>query len=188
MKKSIFIDIDQTLNKLWETFVYYYNQIYHTTARLTRNDIVGYLLPEVLGVPKEKQMETLDTIFNIPGIWEEMPVYENAISIVKELNDLYSIYIATTPWPSNMDCCRGKLSWMNTYFPFIKKEQIIFIHNKSLLRGDILIDDSPQNLISFNGLTIAFDYPYNRNIRTDGRIIDWTNAPGIIENILKRIV
>ena len=184
MKPIIYIDIDQTLNKLWETFVAHYNKTFNKAANIERDMITVYSLPELLGVPKNERAEVANHIFNIPHVWTEMPVFEDSIPIVKELNEMCELYIATTPWPTAPFCCREKIEWMYTYFPFIKNEQIIFIHNKGLLRGNLLIDDSPSNLKSFQGHTIAFDYPYNKECVTSGRIHDWKNAMSIIKTLI----
>lgn len=39
---------------------------------------------------------------------------------------------------------------------------LIVVHDKSLIRADMLIDDYPKNLEGFKGLRLLFDAPYNR--------------------------
>jgi 5'(3')-deoxyribonucleotidase len=176
--------MDQTLNKLWETFVEVYNAIYNKKEYLTRSQLLSYTIPEVLGIPKDKWFEVADKVFKSPDVFYGMPVYEDAIPVLETLNKKSELYIATTPWASNLDCCKEKILWMKKYFPFIKTEQIIFVHNKGLLKGHALIDDSPHNLASFSGDSIAFTYPYNRGCRATGRITEWKNALKVLNYLL----
>lgn len=40
---------------------------------------------------------------------------------------------------------------------------VVFAHDKSLVRADLLIDDKPQNVINFVGPAICFSQPWNRD-------------------------
>ena len=98
------------------------------------------------------------------ALWE---LLEGAIEAIKILNDKYDLYIlSTAPW-ENPNAWKHKREWIEKYFGegeeniFYKK--VILSHHKNLNKGDILIDDRPNNGAKyFKGEWIHFatdDYP-----------------------------
>ena len=102
-----------------------------------------------------------------PEIFSLMEPLEGAIEAIKKLDDNYDLYIlSTAPW-ENPNAWKHKREWIEKYFGegeeniFYKK--VILSHHKNLNRGDILIDDRPNNGAKhFKGEWIHFatdDYP-----------------------------
>ena len=97
----------------------------------------------------------------VPGIFSLMEPMTGAIEAVNLLKDKYDVYIlSTAPW-LNPSAWSDKLIWVQKYFgkgkenPFYKR--LIISHNKHLNKGDILIDDRPNNgAKDFNGEWICF--------------------------------
>ena len=97
----------------------------------------------------------------VPGIFSLMEPMTGAIEAVNSLKDKYDVYIlSTAPW-LNPSAWSDKLTWVQKYFgkgkenPFYKR--LIISHNKHLNKGDILIDDRPNNgAKDFNGEWICF--------------------------------
>jgi 5'(3')-deoxyribonucleotidase len=91
------------------------------------------------------------------GIWFNAPPYPGAIEMLKKWHDQgHELYLATTPWHSKY-CLIEKVLWVNKHLPFLGCERLIFTHNKGLLRGDILIDDKPENLTGFRGARVLHE-------------------------------
>lgn len=59
---------------------------------------------------------------------------------------------------------------MADHFGFQSKD-VIFSKRKDLIRGDVLIDDGPQNLQHFAGWRVLVDRPWNQD--ADARGFDW---------------
>ena len=49
------------------------------------------------------------------------------------------------------------------YFTYLDWKDIIMINDKSLLKGDVIIDDNPDKIKHFDGLRLLRDAPYNQN-------------------------
>ncbi len=73
-------------------------------------------------------------------------------------------------------------------FPFLDWEHIIITNNKQLVRGDILIDDGPHNLVGGEYFKILFDRPHNRNYddAANGmlRLHTWQEIDSVIHDYL----
>lgn len=72
------------------------------------------------------------------------------------------------------------------YLPLIPRENLIFTHRKELVRGNLLFDDSPNNLLQFKlkgGISVAMDYPYNREINCE-RVSSWLEFEDKVEHLL----
>ena len=73
------------------------------------------------------------------------------------------------------------------YFPFLKWEQVIVTCRKQMIRGDVLIDDGPHNLLGGDYRKILFDSPHNRAFDAEGngmiRVRSWEEAERAVEAI-----
>ena len=70
---------------------------------------------------------------------EEIP---GAIEAFKKLQEKYDVYILTRPSIWNLNCYTEKAAWVLNHLGFDVLEKTILSCDKSLLKGDYLIDDS----------------------------------------------
>ncbi len=107
-----------------------------------------------------------------PGFYRDLQPLPHAIEVLKRLALEYTIFIVTT---SPKNALIDKVEWVEEHLPFIGSSQIIFTHHKAQVKGDLLFDDAPHNLISFQksgGIAVAMDYPYNQKVNCN-RVSDW---------------
>lgn len=64
---------------------------------------------------------------------------------------------------SNYQTCAAKVERLLELFPFLDWNHIILTSNKQMVRGDILIDDGPHNLVGGDYMKFLFDRPHNRS-------------------------
>ena len=84
----------------------------------------------------------------------------------------YKILIVTTPFPAvEENFKRGRLVWLEQYFPFIERDQIMFESDKWNIRADIIIEDKKETVEKFDGMRIVMDTSYNQNIGVKHHII-----------------
>lgn len=110
------------------------------------------------------------------GFFRDLEPLPGAIKSLRALwDDGHQIVIASAPsWPGTS--AQDKISWVREHLPFIKKRSIFLGHEKYMLKGDIFIDDSPDNIKQYRDewdqykqwhqpkiMTIA--HPYNESIR-----------------------
>ncbi|HEX6972236.1 MAG TPA: hypothetical protein VF234_08455, partial [Limnochordia bacterium] len=53
-------------------------------------------------------------------------------------------------------------------------DDFVAAHSKSLVLGDLLIDDAAHNVLSFYGQSILVDAPYNRHVEHPRRAKGWS--------------
>ncbi len=107
-----------------------------------------------------------------PGFFENIPVNEDAIEVVKKLSKQYEIFIvsAATEFPNSL---KEKLTWMEKHFPFITWKHIVFCGHKYMIQADYLIDDHEKNLYTFTGTPLLFTAPHNLHINDFKRVNNW---------------
>lgn len=73
-------------------------------------------------------------------------------------------------------CVFEKFQWIEEHFDASFVDRIILTRDKTLVRGDILIDDKPKitGLAKPTWEHVLYDRPFNREI-TDARRLTWQN-------------
>lgn len=89
--------------------------------------------------------------------------------------DGHTVNICTSPWLTNETCVADKLQWLDTHVGAGWAERAVVTKDKTLVRGDILIDDKPEIRGAYEPEWehILFDQPYNQGIDRQ-RITDWS--------------
>jgi 5'-nucleotidase len=92
-----------------------------------------------------------------PGFFNDLEPISGAIDAVKQLMVDNDVYILTAPSYMNPHCYIDKRLWIERYFGVDFCKKLIISYNKSLLIGNILIDDGLGNGQSdFDGELIQF--------------------------------
>ena len=106
----------------------------------------------------------------IPYIFRNLKPIDGALDAVKFLlqSDSYEVYfLSTAPW-NNPSAWTDKRLWLEDQFGDSINRKLILTHRKDLLKGDILIDDRPNNgAKDFEGTWIQFgteEFPDWRSI------------------------
>ena len=78
--------------------------------------------------------------------------------------------------------------WIPDTFDFdtnlVGERNVIVGKDKSMIRGDLLVDDFPKNLDKFiSGRTICFAQPWNKEYDKSIRTNDWDKIKTIIDNM-----
>ena len=153
---KIGIDYDSTLFNTIDVWIDLYNKKYDD--KLTINDFKFWDIHKSL--PKEKSNKFYSILDN-NELWENIKPLNNAVEVVKDLNEEYEVYIITATHHNHI---KIKSEILLKYFPFIEYKQIISCYYKQLINVDIMIDDNLDNLIGGKYRKILIDYPWNRDI------------------------
>lgn len=122
-------------------------------------------------------------IFSEPGFFaglEPIPGGAKALRAILRLG--HEVFICTSPFKQNRGCAAEKLAWVekNIGGDFLKR--VIITEDKTLVRGDILIDDKPKvkGLVKPAWEHILFTQPYNAGEK-DKRRLDWTTWRKVLD-------
>jgi 5'(3')-deoxyribonucleotidase len=110
-----------------------------------------------------------------PGFFTDIPVKENAVDVIKSLNEAYEIFVvsAATEFPNSL---KEKIDWLQKYFPFISWQNIVFCGHKHMIKADYLIDDHEKNLVTFTGTPLLFSAPHNLHLTSFERVSSWLDV------------
>ncbi|MDC6267257.1 5' nucleotidase, NT5C type [Lysinibacillus fusiformis] len=106
-------------------------------------------------------------------LYRNLKPIEGSQDGVRMLQEKYDVYIVTVS-TTHKDSLIAKIEWLEEYFPFIKKEKIVLLGDKSIVRGDIIIDDSIKNLERFDGRKILFNSCHNQGNVQFERVNGWS--------------
>lgn len=181
----ICVDIDGTLNDLVPKTLAIYNS--RTGKNIHMSDITTYSFYECL--PKE-DADSIFELFKEKELWDSLEPLPNAQWGIETLiNAGHEIIIATATYE---ECFEWKCQWVQKHFPMIDNKNIIRIHNKGLLRSDVLIEDCLENLTKSYCERICLNYPYNHNKIKDDiyeiyRAHDWKEIINCIKDIERKM-
>ena len=162
MKKlTILCDMDGIITDLLTKWLNRYNDEHGDD--LTIADIKD---PQVHKAVKPSVDTDIYRYIEEPDFFDDLKPIPGAIKSLTSLHmEGHDVFIATAH-ADNPQCASAKIRWVQEHLGFSRK-QVILIHSKHMLKGDVFIDDTPKKLKAYREswpkakvLTIA--YPYNQ--------------------------
>ena len=108
-----------------------------------------------------------DHIDNTPFFRDLNPI-EGAIDGVRRLAELVEIWLVSKPLEVNSTCHSDKHNWVTKHLPELS-DRLILAGDKSLVNGDILLDDAPKPkwFPRADWQPVVFNQPYNCHAKSD---------------------
>ena len=152
----ILIDNDDTISNFCDVLLADLNKINNTNY--TKKDVTSWnWLSETFQepwTPLEKE-----------DFWNRIVVSKDAIDFIEELRkNKNEVYLITAAFPSDTlgIKIRSTISFFNP--ELINYHNVIVCYNKSVIEGDIRIDDGIHNLVNNNSVNCLYSQPWNKNI------------------------
>jgi 5'(3')-deoxyribonucleotidase len=135
------------------------------------------IAPPEAAADVEREMQMGGFFANI----EPMP---GAAEALEEIVREHEVFIATAAmeYPAS---CPHKIAWMARHFPMVPLMNLVLCGNKSVIRADVLIDDSPRHFDGFEGIGVCFSALHNRGQACDYRLEAWADAPDLMARIAR---
>ena len=155
---TIAVDFDNMLNNLTEKTLEIYNT--QSGKKIQMSELTSYNFYDCLN---KTDADGVIKLFKKKELWDALTPIEGSREGIRKLIDAnYKVYIVTATAPENF---AWKVQWAKKWFPFLNSDNIIRMMDKSLLKCDILIEDSLEQLIKHKLChRICLDYPWNRNV------------------------
>lgn len=171
--KRIIIDMDEVIADPMGDMIDWYKKEYGGDVNWDKM-LVGSWLK---GFPEEHQGMIMERL-KAPGFFRHLSVMEDAVEVLRELNDKYEVFIvsAAMEFPNSL---KDKYDWLQEYFPFFSWRQITLCGSKDLVNGDYMIDDHVKNLKGFKGKPYIFTAAHNLEVTGYDRINNWKEAAEI---------
>jgi 5'-nucleotidase len=159
-------------------------------------DIFHHRHPEIARVPADELVlfETennypeiyrpeIDAIALETGFYANLPPLPGALEALRELlAEGHDVRICTAPKRQAVPCVSEKYDWVKRHLGQAWQERTISTRDKTLVRGDYLIDDKPEvkGVMAPEWEHIIFDRLYNRHV-TGKRRLDWQNYRKVLD-------
>jgi 5'-nucleotidase len=90
-----------------------------------------------------------------------------AQAVTDLMSEGFDVYICTSPLVQYRNCVLEKYEWVEEHLGSEFTERVILTRDKTLVRGDVLIDDKPVigGISTPQWRHVLFDQPYNRSSR-----------------------
>ena len=171
MKKRLLVDMDGVLADIYAQAIQF--EFAESGRLIQKEDVKG--ADEIVAFPNAARHVRLQ------GFFRNAPVIEDAVTVMKELNDTYELFIvsAAMEFPNSLE---EKYYWLEEHFPFIPWQRIVLCGSKTVVQGDILIDDHFKNLDPFEKRTLLFTQPHNvgRDQHRHERVAGWADIKKLL--------
>lgn len=175
MKKlTILVDMDDTIENLTEAWVHYTNERYgtHTVKSDVRNWDVSSAFPTL----------THDQVYDLlleEELYRTSVPLDGAYEYLQRLiADGHEIYIVTCTQYEIMKVKMEELLFK--FFPFLHWDHVIITARKQMIRGDVLVDDGPHNLVGGDYEKILMSASHNEDFDAEAngvrRVYNWKEA------------
>lgn len=177
---TILVDMDDTIENLGLAWVDYLNRKYDKNVNWYDIRKWDMQIPY-----PDLTEEQIYGALNDEELWDNVTAKEDASHYLKKLMDEGNkVYIVTASWYTTilpkMERCLFKL------FPFLTWSQVIVVLDKHMIKGDILIDDNPLNLVGGDYFGVLFTAPHNIEYDDSStdivRVDNWKSAYLIIKS------
>ncbi len=181
-KKTIVIDMDDTITS--ETLTEIINEYLGTNYK--DEDFEGFYKQDII-----KDKDDFFKFFLTKNEYDYGHINDNAVSVIKELNEKYEVFIGTSFIFKEIVSDSGifvknKYDFLMKNFPFLNPMNFVFVGNKSILKCDIFIDDKIENLTG-GDIKILYTAYHNKSISDEElkklgiiRAKDWLDIKRIL--------
>ncbi|NLC76837.1 MAG: hypothetical protein GX750_04360, partial [Clostridia bacterium] len=111
--------------------------------------------------------------------YADLPLMDGAVEVMDRLDKSHElVLISDTPIIGMVNRTRQlERIFPAEQFRFMRAKNIIYTARKDLVAVDVLLDDKPENIESFqesgHGLAVIFDWAYNRHLQNYPRVKNW---------------
>lgn len=170
MDKILLLDVDGVV----ANFGQYYLDIVESKLGYKYNilDLVEWNYSDVMNLSKY-EIEIIEHELHLPGCASRLEPHEGAVLGVLSLLEVCDVRFVTAPLRGNPTWVYDRNSWLRGYFGSEVADRTIYAQDKSLVYGDIFVDDKVSNLLGWRfGVPIIWDQVYNRGCEFR-RMSDW---------------
>jgi len=195
-RKIILLDSDQVLAEFTKHWVEIYNDRYDDN--LSEQEFAS----DFGGVADKVKPEVGDKVYDLTkesGFFEYLELVDGAKDGVAKLSEKNDVYIVSA-YATDPETAKGKVIWYEKNFPnIIEDEKLILCKPKFLVYGDVLVDDSVDNLKQWSEFmantvgkddfhAICFAAPHNEgaedNDFVDIRVTSWKELLDYLDMVL----
>lgn len=183
MSKLILVDMDGVLCDFEHAFLAAWRAAYPEKPWIAVPDRRTHYLSDQY--PPE-EVDNIYSMWQRPRFFADLPEIPGGVEALKTLDRLgYDVRICTAPMRRYEHCAPEKFEWIEARFGHAWVDKIIMTRDKTVVWGDVLIDDKPhiQGAYPLRYTHIIYDQPYNREV-TDKPRLTWDNWQSVLGAVL----
>lgn len=138
----------------------------------------------------DRYHEEVASILDEPGFFAGFEPYKGAAEAMNAMVGRgWDVFVVTSPLLTNVTCGDDKFGWMDHHIGFGWSDRTIITRDKTLVRGDVLIDDKPviKGRLTPTWKHVVFDRTYNHDAPSPYRMHDWADWEQTLTPLLGRI-
>ena len=174
-KLTVLVDMDDTLEDLLPAWVARLNERHG--LNVDPNKIQEWDM--TVAFP-ELSPEDIFSVLEEDEFWDTVRPKDSAVAVLKQIiDDGHDVFVVTSSSYKTIEAKTERVLFR--YFQYLSWDQVIVTANKQMIRGDIIIDDAPHNIVG-GGLRkrILMDAPHNRDFQESScgavRVHNWIEA------------
>lgn len=176
--KRILVDVDGVVADLHSEWLRLYNEDYADNlkpSQITEWDTTKFVKPECGN-------KIFDYLHN-PNLYDSVKPIDGALSSIQWLRQHgYDVrYVTSGVQPAKI-LWLGEHGFLREDHRFLHSSDVVIANDKSLIKGDIMVDDHIKNLESFDRTRILFAQPWNENSQSYFRADGW---PDVIQYLAR---
>lgn len=178
-KKIILVDMDDVLADFESRFLENWRKKFPRHPYVPLEERETFYLEDSYPNGLKKEVES---IFSAPGFFENLNIISGAKEALAKMEALgHQVLICTSPVSRYENCILEKYHWVSKNLGYEWTRKVIMTKDKTLVFGDILIDDKPEHigLLKPAWKHVLFDAPHNKKVKSDLRIT-WKNWEKIL--------
>lgn len=140
----------------------------------------------------EDDTHTLDLVWEAmrhPELYSTLEPMPGAVEALNEAAEEFDTFICSTPEKNNPTCASDKIASMVEHFGNDWRKRIVLTHDKTIVHGDVLLDDKDFITGRLGGRTswqqVFFTQPYNAAL-PGPRLDTWGQWREVIVPLLDR--
>lgn len=165
---DLLIDMDGVLANL-EDRMYERLMNEHGAPFVDPNDRVTFYFEDQVG-PGFAHL--VDQLMAEEHFFATLEPYEGAIEAMELLSAEHNVTICTSPMLTPF-CIKEKVDWVTRYLGEDHAHRMIVTRDKTLIRGDVLLDDKPEVRGAMDPVWEHVSYAHAYNVSHGGRRMDW---------------
>jgi 5'-nucleotidase len=131
--------------------------------------------------------ELVDVLMQQQGFFRGLPVMPGAVdAMLGMLQAGHVLWVCSTPVAESAYCEGEKKAWLREHYGETLARRTVFTHDKTLVKGDILIDDKPKIVGEHTPEWehVLYAQSYNSSV-PDRRRITWMNWRSELPELLE---
>ncbi|XP_061088863.1 5'(3')-deoxyribonucleotidase, mitochondrial-like isoform X1 [Conger conger] len=142
----VLVDMDGVIADFEGGFLKKYRAKYPNEPYIHLQDRRGFWVSTQYGQLRSDLCEKAMSIWESKNFFLELDPIPGAVEAVKEMSEMENtdVFICTSPIKHYSHCPYEKYAWIEKHFGHEFLEQIILTRDKTVVSGDLLIDDKPD--------------------------------------------